>query len=207
MSASTVRAYRGDLVAFAEWAGRASLGGPEAVDRRVLRRYLAYLGTRRYARRTVARKASTLRRYFAWQVRSGRLAQDPSIGLSAPGGGGRLPRVLRADELEVLLDQPSPLVDDDDPAVRLRDDAVLELLYGSGLRVAELCALRPDDLRFDQATLRVWGKGTKQRQVPLSAPSLEALQGWCAQGRRPGPAALAGRRRVPQPSRSAVGPT
>ena len=183
MSASTVQAYQGDLVAFTVWAGRAGLGGPEAVDRRVLRRYLAYLATRRYARRTIARKASALRRYFAWLVRSGRLGSDPSTGVSAPGGAGRLPRVLRAEELEVLLDDPPAVVDEDDPSIRLRDDAVLELLYGSGLRVAELCALAPDDVLFDQGVLRVWGKGAKQRQVPVSAPSMEALRAWCDRGR------------------------
>ncbi len=183
MSASTVRAYQGDLVAFTVWAGRAGLDGPAAVDRRVLRRYLAYLSTRRYARRTIARKASTLRRYFAWQLRCGHLAVDPSTGLSAPGGAGRLPRVLRGDELEFLLDEPPSVVDDDEPGIRLRDDAVLELLYGSGLRVAELCGLAPEDLQLDHGVVRVWGKGAKQRQVPISAPAVDALRGWCDRGR------------------------
>ncbi|MDP9452444.1 MAG: tyrosine-type recombinase/integrase [Actinomycetota bacterium] len=182
-SSSTLRAYRADLVAFTEWAGRGGLDGPLAVDRRVLRRYLAYLGTRRYARRTVARKASSLRRYFAWLVRSGRLGLDPAVGLSAPGGPGRLPRVLRVDELSMLLDDPPAEVDHDDPGVRRRDDAVLELLYGSGLRVGELCALRPDDLCLDRASVRVWGKGAKQRQVPLSTPAVEALRDWLHRGR------------------------
>jgi integrase/recombinase XerC len=183
VSVATVRAYRTDLRAFTEWAGRAGLGGPAAVDRRTLRRYLAYLGTRRYARRTIARKASALRRYFRWSVRTGRLAVDPCIGLSAPSGGGRLPRVLRPEELHILLDSPPARVDGDDDGVRLRDDAVLELLYGSGLRVAELCGLRPDDLALGERSIRVWGKGAKQRQVPLSVPAAEALAGWLERGR------------------------
>src|ERR1700710_2372742 len=87
-SPATITAYAGDLAAFVEWAERASITGPDQVDRRVLRRYLAYLGTRRYARRTVARKASSLRRYFGWLVRSGQLPLDPSAGLSAPSGEG-----------------------------------------------------------------------------------------------------------------------
>ncbi len=178
-----MRAYQGDLVAFTVWAGRSGLDAPAAVDRRVLRRYLAYLNTRRYARRTIARKASSLRRYFAWQVQRDHLAVDPSTGLSAPGGGGRLPRVLRSDELEILLDQPPLAVDDDEPGIRLRDDAVLELLYGSGLRVAELCALAPEDLQLDHGVVRVWGKGAKQRQVPVSTPAVEALRGWWERGR------------------------
>jgi site-specific recombinase XerD len=91
--------------------------------------------------------------------------------------------VLRADELQHLLDDPPVVVDADPPAVRLRDDAVLELLYGSGLRVAELCGLRPGDLDLDRRLVTVWGKGSKQRQVPLSAPAAEALGSWIEGGR------------------------
>ncbi len=180
---STIRCYQADLAAFIEWTARAGHDDPAAIDRRILRRYLAYLGTRRYARRTIARKASALRRYFRWATRTGRLAVDPSVGLSAPGGGGRLPRVLRSDELDTLLDHPRAVFEGDDEAVRLRDDAVLELLYGSGLRVAELCGLRPEDVLVDVGAVRVWGKGAKQRQVPLSRPAAEALAGWTERGR------------------------
>jgi site-specific recombinase XerD len=178
-----VAAYRGDLEAFVAWASRSGTAEPAMVDRLVLRRYLAYLATRRYARRTVARKASALRRYFAWAARTGRLPADPAAGISAPSGGGRLPRVLRGDELAELLDEPPAVVDGDLPAVRLRDDAVLELLYGSGLRVAELCGLRPGDVDLDRGLVVVWGKGSKQRQVPMSAPAVEALRGWVDDGR------------------------
>jgi site-specific recombinase XerD len=183
-SPATVAAYRSDLDAFAQWAGRLGLDGPDGVDRRCLRRYLAHLATRRYARRSIARKASALRRYFGWLARTGRLTVDPSAGLSAPSGEGRLPRVLRADELTRLLDDPPAAVDGDDDCVRLRDDAVLELLYGSGLRVAEACGLRPGDLDLEQRTVTVWGKGGKQRQVPLSRPAVEALVAWLDAGRR-----------------------
>ncbi len=182
-SPGTIRAYQTDLRAFVAWAARGGLHGPDGVDRRLLRRYVAHLTTRRYARRTVARKASSLRRYFGWRARSGRAVSDPSTGLSVPPGPGRLPRVLRADELASLLDAPPARLDDDPAAVRLRDDAVLELLYGSGLRVGELCGLRPEDVRLDQLSIRVWGKGAKQRQVPLSRPAAEAVAGWLERGR------------------------
>ncbi len=182
-SSNTVAAYGRDLEGFVTWAERLELPGPEAVDRRVLRRYLAYLATRSYAKRSVARKASALRRYFAWLRRTGVLDVDPTVGLSAPSGDGRLPRVLRDDEIHVLLDEPGPRADNDPAAVRLRDDAVLEILYGSGLRVAELCGLRPDDLDLAGRTVRVWGKGSKQRIVPLSQPALEAVAAWLADGR------------------------
>jgi integrase/recombinase XerC len=180
---TTVRAYRSDLSAFVTWAERAGVVGPGRVQRVMLRRYLASLTTRRYARRSVARKASALRRYFGWLHRTGRVDPNPANGLSAPKGEGRLPRVLREDELRALLDEPPTALSDDPPAVRLRDAAVLELLYGSGLRVGELCGIRPDDLDLDQQIVRVWGKGSKQRRVPLSEPSAQAVAAWLANGR------------------------
>ncbi|MCU1380109.1 MAG: Tyrosine recombinase XerC [Acidimicrobiales bacterium] len=182
-SPATVDAYRRDLTDFIEWAERASLDGPSGVDRRTLRRYLAYLGTRRYARRSIARKASSIRRYFGWLARTGVLAVDPSSGLSSPSGEGRLPRVLKADELESLLDQPPAIVDADPEHVRLRDDAVLELLYGSGLRVSELCGLRPEDLDLPAGAITVWGKGAKQRRLPITPPAVDAMAAWLQRGR------------------------
>ena len=176
VSPRTAEAYARDLAGFVEWAGRLGLDGPAAVDRTTLRRYIASLATRQYARRSIARKASALRRYFAWATRTGLVPVDPSSGLSAPGGDGRLPRVLRQDELTALLDDPPARVTDDDPAIRARDDAVLELLYGSGLRVGELCDLTPSDLDLDRGRATVWGKGSKQRQVPITPAAVSALR-------------------------------
>lgn len=183
-SENTLRAYLADMAGFVDWAEGEGLGGPTAIDRLVLRRYLAYLTARRYARASIARKASTMRRYCRWLKRMGYLSADPAEGLSAPRPDSRLPQVLRPDELEALLDSPPALVDRDDEGVRLRDDAVLELLYGSGLRVEELCALRPEDLLLEHRMVRVWGKGAKQRQVPLSVPSVKAVEGYLERGRR-----------------------
>jgi integrase/recombinase XerC len=182
-SPATVTSYRRDLAGFVRWAGRAGVAGPEAVDRLVLRRYLAYLTTRRYARRSIARAASSLRRYFAWLAHAGVIAADPARGLSAPKGESRLPRVLRPDEITTLLDAPPAAVDLDPAPLRMRDDAVLELLYGSGLRVAEVCQLTATDVDLRGRTVTVWGKGGRQRRVPLSEPSVEALQGWLRRGR------------------------
>jgi integrase/recombinase XerC len=180
---ATVVAYERDVRAFREWADRLGLGGPGDVDRRVLRRYVAYLSTRGYARRTMARKASSLRRYFRWLSRTGRIEADPAAELVVPPGQGRLPHVLKDDELEGLFDQEAAAVADDPECRRLRDLAVLELLYGSGLRVGELCGLRPDDLRLDLGRITVWGKGSKQRQVPVSEPSRDAIRAWLDRGR------------------------
>ncbi len=175
---STVRAYSSDLEGFRTWAERLGLHGPGEVERKVLRRYVAYLSSRGYARRSIVRKISSLRRYFDWLRRTGAMERDPAVGLSAPPSGGRLPRVLRADELDALLDRTPDPARPTDPAVMARDEAVVELLYGSGLRVSELCGLRPEDIDLAAATVRVWGKGGKQRQVPLSAPTVSALERW-----------------------------
>lgn len=177
LSRSTLAVYRRDLLAFAEWAGRSGVTGPDQVDRRVLRRYLAHLSTRGLARRTIARKASVLRRYFRWTATTGRTEGDPSAGLSAPSGSARLPRVLRTDELHQLLDDPRSAAVED-PVLAARDDAVLEVLYGSGLRVSELCDLDLGSVELGRRRLTVWGKGAKQRAVPLSEASAGALQRW-----------------------------
>lgn len=183
LAPATVDAYGRDLRSFVEWAGRLGLDGPERVGHRTLRRHLAYLDTRGYRRRSIARRASSLRRYFAWLRRTGRIEVDPAVELSAPAGERRLPRVLRNDELATLLDGSRPVLDDDPEHLHLRDRAVLELLYGSGLRVGELCSLTPADLDLTERRVTVWGKGAKQRRVPLSEPAARALAAWIERGR------------------------
>lgn len=176
---STRDVYGRDLDAFIEWAERLGLAGPWEVDRLKLRRYLGYLATRRYAPRTIARKASALRRYFDWLRRNGRCPTDPARGLSAPKGESRLPRVLRADEITIMLDEPrrAAAVGIEEAESR-RDDAVLELLYGSGLRVSELCGLSPDDIDASRRLVRVTGKGGRERVVPLSEAAVAAVDTW-----------------------------
>jgi integrase/recombinase XerC len=183
VSQATVEAYRRDVNGFVNWAERASITAPDAVDRLVLRRYLAALTTRRKAKRTIARTASSLRRYFGWLLRTGAIPVDPTARLSAPKGDARLPHVLRADELHRLLDDPPARVHDDPEFLRSRDDTVLELLYGSGLRVSEVCSLKLGDIDPRRKWLSVWGKGAKERRVPLSAPAASALKAWVSTGR------------------------
>jgi site-specific recombinase XerD len=190
VASATVEAYRRDLRAFVQWAERLGLDGPAAVERTTLRRYLAYMATRGHARRTIARRASALRRYFRWLVSTGRVERDAAAGLSAPKGEARLPRVLRPDELRTLIDGPPPARAGPEAAgtgsrgaVGLRDTALLEVLYGSGLRIAEATGLDVDDVDLDRARVVVWGKGGKQRTVPLSAPAVGGLRRWLADGR------------------------
>jgi integrase/recombinase XerC len=195
-SPATRRAYVGDLDAFAVWAERAQIDGPAGVDRIVLRRYLAFLTTRRYARATVARKAAALRCYFAWQRRRGVLDVDPARRLASPGGGSRLPRVLDRGELEDMLDGAGLVpaapgsgstpgtVPTRDAALTARDDALLELLYGCGLRVAELCGLDIGDIDMRASMITVMGKGSRQRRLPMHDRCAEALEMWLSSSRQ-----------------------
>jgi integrase/recombinase XerC len=190
-SAATRRAYVSDVSGFAEWAARSGLAGPDEVDRVLLRRYLAFLSTMRYARASVARKAAALRCYFGWMARSGAIPSDPAHLLGAPAGRSRLPRVLDRSEVAALLDEPEKNASaklPGDPelvlAVAHRDLAVIELLYGCGLRVAELCGLDIGDLDLEARTVTVLGKGDRQRMVPMHNSCANVLAGWLAGPRR-----------------------
>jgi len=175
-SPNTVSAYRSDVTSFAQWAAELEIGEPTTVDRAVLRRYVGSLASHDYARRSVARKVAGVRRYFAWLRRNGVVATDPATSLRAPAGQGRLPKVLSHGEIDQLLDGPMPI--DEPEWRRRRDDAVLELLYGSGVRVSELCQLDVGAVDLASGAVSVWGKGSKERRVPMSEPASEAVAGW-----------------------------
>jgi integrase/recombinase XerC len=197
LSPHTRDAYAHDVVEFVTWAERGGCAGPGALDRRALRRYLAYLDTRGFARSSIARKAAALRAYLRYLKRHGVIDHDAGRSLRAPKGANRLPRVIRSDEANDLLDAAQGARDErdaaavapdgvDDPvatAVVLRDLAVLEVLYGAGLRVAECCGLRPGDCDLERGLVTVVGKGSKIRRVPLGAPAVEALADWLVRGR------------------------
>ncbi len=178
LAENTVSSYRSDVRSFASWCERSEILDPAQVQRTTVRRYLAYLTTRQFARRTVARKVASLRRYYRWSLRSGVASVDPTAGISVPSGDGRLPRVLDRGELSLLLESRD---DTDEPVWRRRrDDAVLEMLYGSGLRVGELCGLDTGSLSLGSGSATVWGKGGKERRVPLSEPAIQAISRWLA---------------------------
>ncbi len=180
-SPNTVGAYRSDLLLFAEWVERSGIKSPADVDRLLLRRYVASLTTRQFAKRTIARKVAALRRYYAFLRYRGYVEIDPTVALRAPAGPARLPRVLDHGEIAALLDAPGATDATTEPVWRRRrDDAVLEVLYGSGIRVGELCGLDVDAIDVASGAVTVWGKGSKERRVPLSSPAIEALRGWLA---------------------------
>jgi len=178
LSANTVAAYTSDVRSFASWCTRSDVLEPGSVKRATIRRYLAHLTTRQFARRSIARKTAAIRRYYKWLVANGVVDVDPTSGVSVPAGGGRLPRVLDQRELSGLLD--APVAEDEPDWRRRRDDAVLELLYGSGLRVGELCGLQVSSVSLPNGAANVWGKGAKERRVPISEPAVAALRRWLA---------------------------
>ncbi len=197
-SAATHDAYGRDLRRFTDWAGREGHEGPSRVTRSTLRYYLSLLADGAdgpvddrgrpeertpLAARSLARHVSSLRRYFHWAVRTKRIDRDPSLDLSAPKGEGRLPRVLRSEEVAAMVDPARAWRRSDAPeevAFVARDDALVELLYGSGVRVSELCGLTPERLDLPRAAMRVMGKGDKERRVPLSEPAVAAVSRWLA---------------------------
>jgi integrase/recombinase XerC len=190
-SPQTRRAYEHDVREFVGWAERGGCPEPEAADRRVLRRYLASLSTRGFARRSIARKVAAVRGYLRYLHRTGVIPADPGRALRAPKGEARLPRVPAAGETAALLDAATDRVarlpePGDDPiaaALARRDLALLEVLYGAGLRVAECCGLRLSDCELDRGLVTVLGKGSKMRRVPLGIPACDALRDWLRLGR------------------------
>ncbi len=173
---STGEAYRHDVGAFVTWAGRAGVTGPDDVDHRLVRRYIAFLGTRGLARATVARSGSALRSYFRWAKRRGLIAIDPTLTLRTPAGPSRLPRVPGAADTVALLDDLEER--SVDGARALRDRAVVEVLYGAGVRVSELCGMDLDDVDATACTITVLGKRAKVRRIPVPPTVIAAVDGY-----------------------------
>lgn len=211
-SAHTVRAYRGDLENFAAFAAAHGTTSLMEVDLSCLRSWLGSLDQQKLSRATIARRAATVRNFLAWATREGHLQDNPSLRLKAPRRQNALPDVLSRSQMEPLLAATEKAAAGGDPGA-LRARAVLELLYGSGIRVGELAGLDIDDVDQERRTVRVLGKGNKERTVPYGVPAAEALQDWLLRGRvhwagtRSGPALFLGprgRRLDPRQARSIV---
>ncbi len=171
-SEHTVANYQRDLEQFAEFCERSGLERPEDITHRVLRRYLAQLQTRGYAGSSVQRKCSAVKGLFRWLSREGRMATDPGAVLSAPRREGRLPVVLSGRELDSAEESQST----SESRHRIRDAAIIELLYATGVRVSELAGLDMADVDWQRRELRVMGKGAKERLVPAYPHALLLLR-------------------------------
>src|SRR4029077_10885085 len=183
LSAHTVSAYRDDRLQLATLLHRAG-SSVEGADQRILRRFLAQQHPLGYARASIARRVGAIRTFYRWAAAEGRIDPDPAQLLGRPKVVNRLPTVLRASEATILVE--APVAPRDDPvgqAGALRDRAVLEVLYGSGIRVGEAAGLTVPDVDLARARIRVLGKGSKEREVPLSEDAVEAVAAWIREGR------------------------
>ncbi|MSX02170.1 MAG: tyrosine recombinase [Actinobacteria bacterium] len=180
----TARAYASDLSQFARWAMDIGLE-PIEVDARQLRRYAASCSERELAPASIARKLAALRACFRTLLEHGLVEQNPAELVTAPKAAAKLPRVLKRSELAALLDRIPAST-----ALEVRDRALIELAYGSGLRAEELVSASVDSIDFDEEQIRVEGKGSKTRIVPLGEYTRLALASYLERAR---PALTSGR--------------
>jgi integrase/recombinase XerC len=196
LSDHTVRAYAGDVASLFEHASRMHCEDTSDITVGVLRSWLARLHSAGASRATLARRASSARVFTAWAVRDGLMTVDPGALLASPKGHRPLPDVLRVDEAAAVMRAAG----DDVSPHGVRNAAIVELLYATGARVSELCGLDVDDLDPGRHTVRLLGKGNKERTVPLGEPAAVAVGTWLARGRprfvtaHSGPALLLGAR-------------
>lgn len=179
LSPATVRAYRSDIHDLASATGDPQLS---EVDVETLREWLWTATKRGDARSTIARRTAAARGFFSWAVESGLLSLDPSVRLVAPKRGRSLPRIATSDNLATVLDEARDAASSGDP-LALRDHALVEMLYGAGIRVSELCGLDIDDIDRHRLTARVTGKGSKDRVVPFGTPAAKALDAYLVRAR------------------------
>lgn len=185
LSPHTVEAYRRDLTQLARFLARQGTDLQDATYPG-LRRFLAQQHTLGYARSSIARRVAAIRAFFRWAEHTGRIAADPAADLGSPKVVTRLPTVLRPKEAAALTEAPDPEELPEDPleaAAILRDRAVLELLYGSGLRVGEVAGLTLDRIDLGRGRVTVLGKGSREREVPMSDYAVEALGTYLERGR------------------------
>lgn len=178
LSEHSVRAYLVDLRSLADHAGRLHIDEPAELTLRALRSWLANLKTRGAARTTLARRSTTARLFTAWLARTGRAEQDAGALLASPAAHRELPTALSQEQIREVIDA----IDVDD-AVGRRDLAIIEVLYATGIRIAELTGADVDDIDKMRRVIRVLGKGRKERSVPFGAPAAKALDRWLDHGR------------------------
>ena len=187
LSAHTVRAYLGDVAALLEHACTGGLGDLAGLDIHVIRAWLGAQHASGMARATLARRAAAARAFTALGYSRGWLASDPGPLLATPKAAHHLPEVLGQEQIAAVLAvgeaAPQAAAEPREAAIAFRDTAIMELLYASGIRVSELCGLDAGDVDDGRRTVRVLGKGNKERVVPIGVPAARAVRQWQQAGR------------------------
>ena len=183
LSVHTIRAYIGDLeslLTHLETIGITDISQLELVH---LRSWLANQQVKGGARTTLSRRAVSVRLFTKWAVKNKFLAKDVAATLATPKGHRTLPEVLDIADAKTAMDSLATRASEEETPISLRDVAMVELLYATGARVAELCGLEMSDIDYDRQTIRVLGKGNKERTIPLGNPAMKALNVWLKEGR------------------------
>jgi len=175
LSAHTVTAYRRDLAALHDWCVRAQIEHWQALDHAHLRRFAAQSHARGLQGRSIARRLAAARTFFGFLQREGAIKRNPALDVPSPKAKRRLPQTLDVDQMARLLALKP------ENALQVRDLALMELFYSSGLRLGELITLRLRDLNLDTGEVRVMGKGRKERLAPVGSKAVAALRQWLAQ--------------------------
>lgn len=173
-SNNTIISYKNDLIQLLNYLRDYKIlkkNNVQYIDRSILRKYIVYLKSCDYSARSISRKISVIRSFFKFLSREDVVKINPTINLITPKIEKKLPYFLYLQEVEKLIETP-PL----DTIFGIRDRAILELLYGTGMRVGELVNLNINDIDLDEKTIRVFGKGSKERILPLGDPSIKAVQ-------------------------------
>ena len=179
----SVRAYRTDLIDLFCHLDRLGVESLAKVDLRALRSWLAKQHTLGHARSTLQRRAAAARVFFAWAHETGCVTTDPAANLRSPKSIRVLPPTLEQATAARMLDEAIATARETGGPVAARDVALLELLYSTGIRVSELCGLNVDDLDRQRSVVRVFGKGSKERTVPVGVPAVRAVEAWLATAR------------------------
>jgi integrase/recombinase XerC len=183
LSVHTIRAYLGDLeslISHLEQIGVNDISRMELVH---LRSWLANQQVKGGARTTLSRRAVSIRLFTKWAVKNKYVEKDVAATLATPKGHRTLPEVLGIDEAKLAMDSMATRAAEEETPIAVRDVAMVEMLYASGARVAELCGLDLSDIDYDRQTIRVLGKGNKERTIPLGNPAMRALESWIRTGR------------------------
>jgi len=183
LSVHTIRAYMGDLTSLLEHLETLGITSIADLQLAHLRSWLANQQVKGASRTTISRRAVSVRLFTKWALKNKYISTDVGTSLATPKGHRTLPEVLGIDDAKLAMDSMATRAAEDETPMSLRDVAMVEILYASGARVAELCGLNLADIDYNRQTIQVLGKGNKERVIPLGNPAMRALKKWLDDGR------------------------